>query len=260
MGRSKYKNVFGVIDAAAAPAKLLQVGVQKECLLGAVGISSAQRGLITRFNVGGIDVNGGNGGIPISALQFDSQTWECNFCGLPVPTGNNQFDLAATLDAAGQMSARCFVDPIPAQVRQRMAQGEEYPSDPNWFIGMGQVAVAAGAVGTALATTVKRRVKGLYRLVVDIAGAPAINDIQITSVNIGGDETINAVGVPMSGLDFLANRTSKLGGLFEVELDGGQPLQLLLNNTSAAPINVSACFMRYAPLQGALGTGKPQAA
>ena len=245
------KNMLGAIDAAAAAAKVLQVSPDVPCMVGAIGLSTAQRGRITRLNISGADMMGTNATFPMSALQRGSQTWECNYVGAPMYPGTASFSMACTLDAAGQASARLYVDPIPPELQAKINENPGVCQiDENFLLGMGEITVAAAGVNIPLTTTLKRDVRGWYRFILDTLTVPAINDLVLTSLNLCGTENNNQMTSPMSVLDFHPDATSKLGGLYFINGKAGAPLTALLSNNSAGGIVIGGGFIRAFPGMG----------
>lgn len=245
------KNVMGAIDAAASTAKVLTVSPDVPCFIGAVSLSTAQRGRVTRLNISGVDLMGTNASFPMIALQRQSGLWECNFAGAPCYPGTASFSMACTLDANGQTSVRLYVDPIPPTLQAKIeASPNACPIDQNFLLGLGEVTVPAATAGVLLTTTLKRDVRGWFRLVIDTATVPAINDITFSSLQIAGNEQNNQTASPISVLDFHADNTGKLGGMFYIEGKAGSPLTIILNNNSAGGIVVSAGFIRCYPGSG----------
>lgn len=247
---SNYKNFIGAIDAAASTAKSITASPQMPALLGAIALSSPQRGRITRLNVSGADLMGTNSSAPISMFSADSASWECNYAATVLNLGTGAFDLAVTLDANGQLSFRGFLDPIPPELLAKIqANPGQIQTDQNFILGMGETTVGAATQNVTLTAQTKRRTRGWFRLIIDVLGTPALNDVVVTSVNIGGDETNNQPASPVSAVDFAANNNAKLGGLFWIDLGAGQPISIVTNVNAAGGATIGAGFLR-APNMG----------
>lgn len=239
---------LGLTSSAAAVNPVLTSDTDRPVILGALTLLSG-RGLCTALRVASWDLNWSNAGFPVSIFGLNSGVNEENYANIAVFPGQ-AIDGRFTLDAAGVVGGMWAIDDLESDEEamalvQRLVKSQRPPGRINWVFGLGEVTVAAGAAAT-LTANAARAGNGPGQLVLDIAGAPVVGDLDVTGVTIQNvDQKPNAR--PIDALAFQPGNFNRNGIYIQQGIGINTPVAVQLFNNSAGPLTVSGAFINKAP-------------
>lgn len=239
---------LGLTSTPAAASVTATSTTNRPVIMGALTLV-AGRGLGTTLQVATWDLNWGSGGYPLSVFGLNSGLFEDNFAGISFFTGQD-ISITANLDAPGVIGGGWAVDDLQSDAQalaqaKLMVKNQQPPGRINWVFGLGEIAVPAGATRQVLTATAKRDGIGPGMLCLDIAGAPAVGDLQLVDVQIEGISQMPSSN-PIDALALQAGNFNRAGFSINRELTVNTPVSLFFANPTGAPITVSAAFLNPA--------------
>ena len=241
---------LGLTPAGGAGATPTLTGdTDRPVILGALSTTSG-RGIATALRVATWDLIWSNQGFPLSALGLGSAMSSENYAGLALFPGQG-ITLNTLLDANGSIGGMWSIDDLESDAEamafvERLVKSRRPPGRINWLFGQGQVNLLAATPGQQLTASAARPGRGPGMLIVDVGGAPALNDVQLVDVQIKKvSQMANTRPIEASLLG--ATNFNRYGLYIDQDIPVNTPITLVFDNANVAPIPVSAGWMAMPP-------------